>query len=439
MNKEKGPTKRPLKVAVLLSQFPCISETFILNQINYLVEQGHQIDIYSYGDDHQPVHPQVQKNRLIEKTRYVQKVYSRLSRLKHAFPLFLHSKEKMSLVKTLNAFKYGMDSLSLKLFYQTEPYRKNRKYDIVHAHFGKMGIEAIRLKELGFFSDTPIITSFHGYDINPKYIDDFKVMYRKLFEVSDYITANSLFTLDLIKKAGCPPAKIVKIPEALDTSFFKRDETVHRNGDVVRIVFCGRLIEFKAPELVPEIANILIHERGHKNVEFHMIGSGPLQEKVMAAIQKHKLEAKVIMHGAMRQDDIMKLMGKMDIFLYPGINDLETGRSENQGLVIQEAQAMELPVVTSNAGGIPEGLIDGKTGFVLEQRDLLGFSDKLELLMKDPKLRKTMGIEGRNFVVDKFDVHPLGTRLEALYNMSLDLPTYANAEDAEQLPLLNLG
>jgi colanic acid/amylovoran biosynthesis glycosyltransferase len=413
---EKTNVQTPaLKIAILLARFPCISETFILNQINYLVEAGHQVDIYSYDRDELPVQPQVMKNGLLQKTQYVKMVYDKLGRYKSALPLFLNSTRKASLLKTINPFKFGKAALSLRLFYQTEMYSDDT-YDLVHAHFGKMGLEAIRLKELGLFPNTPLITSFHGYDINPKYIEEYKETYKKLFAASAFITANSTFTLDLIKEAGCPQSKIAKVPESLDTTYFKRDPTIVKTPGKIRIVFIGRLIEFKAPELVVEIANIIIHERGNKDVEFHMIGDGPLKEQVVNAIKRYKLEDDVILHGAMIQDNILKIMPQMDIFLYPGINDVVTGRSENQGLVIQEAQALELPVVTSNAGGIAEGVIDGKTAFVLEQRDLTGFADKLTLLIQDPELRKTMGIAGRAFVVDKFDIHPLGERLMDVYD-----------------------
>jgi colanic acid/amylovoran biosynthesis glycosyltransferase len=81
---------------------------------------------------------------------------------------------------------------------------------------------------------------------------------------------------------------------------------------------------------------------------------------------------------------------------------------------------LELPVVTSNAGGIPEGLIEGKTGYVLEQRDMNGLSNKLEMLMQDPNARKKMGVEGRNFVIKTFDINPLGRKLEDLYYSSIE-------------------
>jgi colanic acid/amylovoran biosynthesis glycosyltransferase len=111
MNTEIDSTRRQLKVAILLSKFPCISETFILNQINYLVEQGHQVDIYSYGRDNLPAQPQVLKNDLITRTRYVENGYSRLSRVKRAVPIFLRSRKKMTLVKTINPLKFGKDGL----------------------------------------------------------------------------------------------------------------------------------------------------------------------------------------------------------------------------------------------------------------------------------------------------------------------------------------
>ena len=108
-------------------------------------------------------------------------------------------------------------------------------------------------------------------------------------------------------------------------------------------------------------------------------------------------------------------MDNSDIFLLPGIHDEITGRAENQGLVIQEAQAMNLPVVVSDAGGMKYGLINNETGYVIKEKNIDEFVEKLNILIDNPFLRLSMGIKGRKYVVENFDSKILYKKLISYY------------------------
>lgn len=98
----------------------------------------------------------------------------------------------------------------------------------------------------------------------------------------------------------------------------------------------------------------------------------------------------------------------------PGITDTN-GRAENQGLVIQEAQAMEIPVIVTSAGGMQYGLIDGETGYVVDQNSNIDFADKIEILLKDNELRQQMSLAARQFVIKNYDSKYIINQLEAIY------------------------
>ena len=81
---------------------------------------------------------------------------------------------------------------------------------------------------------------------------------------------------------------------------------------------------------------------------------------------------------------------------------LQKSIREGFGLTVSEAQWKGTPVVASRVGGIPEQVIDGKTGFLVDPRDIQGCADKVSLLLKDKKLAAEMGKEARKFVKKKF-------------------------------------
>jgi colanic acid/amylovoran biosynthesis glycosyltransferase len=147
-----------------------------------------------------------------------------------------------------------------------------------------------------------------------------------------------------------------------------------------------------------------------------MIGSGEMRNEVESLINELGLQEYVSLLGSLSQESVVEEMDKAHLFLLPGIHEKQTGRAETQGLVIQEAQAMELPVIVSDAGGMKYGLLDGVSGFVVKEGDIDGFADKIELLLNNEQMRNAMAKAGRDFVVKTFDTRILGDKLTEIYD-----------------------
>jgi colanic acid/amylovoran biosynthesis glycosyltransferase len=150
-------------------------------------------------------------------------------------------------------------------------------------------------------------------------------------------------------------------------------------------------------------------------------GSGEMKDYLEQMISEFSLVNQVKLMGSISQQDLRAVMSKSDIFLYPGIT--YNGRAENQGLVIQEAQVMELPVIVSDAGGMSEGMIDGQTGYVIPEGNILLFVDAIEKLAKDPELRAKMGAAGRRFVQTSYSIQHLNDQLLQIYSLNPNFHT----------------
>jgi colanic acid/amylovoran biosynthesis glycosyltransferase len=263
-------------------------------------------------------------------------------------------------------------------------------YTAVHAHFGPNGAYVARLKALGLFSQSRFITSFHGYDLELSVAKG--NAYQDLFDAGDIFTVNSSFSKQKLLRLGCPPDKIRILPVGLDTAYFNRNLVVPTGNRPFTILFVGRLIRVKGPDLVIEICRLLKHQHA---LDFRavLVGEGEERNALMAAIGKAGIQDIVKLAGAKTQAEVRQLMAEADVFLLPGRTI--TGLAETQGLVIQEAQAMGLPVIVSDAGGMQEGLISGETGFVLREGDVAAFACKIEDLAKDSACRERMGKVGR--------------------------------------------
>ncbi|WP_299114703.1 glycosyltransferase [uncultured Winogradskyella sp.] len=403
------------KIAVVVGVFPSVSEAFIVNQIEYLINTGHKVHVFATRelDDINPLFSSEKYKGLIAKTQLLSNKgvlpNSIIIRFAKAIKLLLKFRLTIHLLKTFNVFKYGKDALNFKVFYRLyyQYFFTINNYDIVHIHFGD---NAVHLKNQIKNFDKKVLLSFHGYDAH-KFDAEF---YKPLLDYKNLrLTVNTNYTASKVRQLGFQN-KIYVLPVGLDTKFFKPiDYQSSEEKHSIKLLFVGRLVEFKAPLIAISIVEELI-KRG-VSAEMNIIGDGPLLAKCKSVIIEKNLSNCVYLHGSKSQKEIVEMMNASTIFVYPGIVD-ETGRCENQGLVLQEAQAMQLPVVTSNVGGISDGLIDDETGFLVNEKNIDEFVSKILWLINNPSERKAMGEAGREFVKANYDSEILGEKLLIIYD-----------------------
>src|SRR6478752_9829897 len=152
-----------MKILFVVGQFPKLSETFILNQITGLIDQGHQVDILAEKPTFQEnAHEDVHKYNLIDRTYYYDFPNSKKDKLKILFKATL--KYPIKVLQMLNFRKFGKEVFSLRQIMVLESMQnKQLNYDVIHCHFGPNGILAAILKDLNLLKGK-ISTTFHGYD-----------------------------------------------------------------------------------------------------------------------------------------------------------------------------------------------------------------------------------------------------------------------------------
>lgn len=135
-----------------------------------------------------------------------------------------------------------------------------------------------------------------------------------------------------------------------------------------------------------------------------IIGGGDGYESIKELILSLNLEQKVLMLG--HREDISEILPNLDIFTLPS-------RHEALGTSLLEAQSCGVPVVASNVGGIPEALMDKKTGFLFDTFEEL--EEKLTLLLDDEKLRKSLAQNAREYIEQNFSISQMIQKTQALY------------------------
>jgi colanic acid/amylovoran biosynthesis glycosyltransferase len=398
-----------MRIAFFISEFPSVSETFIANQLIALKKQNHLVHIYSKNRNKGiPVHETINNSGLLNDIIFLDE--RQRSPFKNKKALFVKCLQNPFNGNIIPLFRQIIKKTSPLSIFNFIPFLNTPKYDVVHAHFGVNGNYVTQLRKMGLFKKARFITTFHGYDLDEQHVET--GFYADLIRQCHQFTVNSNYSKSRLLKLGVNENDIFLLPVGVNLELFKGKKNIQSNNPEIILLFIGRLIKLKGPGLFVRICHLL-KEKYELKFQAKIIGDGILLNDLQKLIDDSNLNDSVTLCGSLTQEKIIEQMEEADIFVLPGIYD--EGKGEAQGLVIQEAQAMNLPVLISDVGGMPEGIIDGVTGFVLSENDLEAFADKIVWLANNPEKRKEMGQAGRKFVEDKFDIEKLNQKLLGLY------------------------
>ena len=406
-----------MKIAVVVSKFPTVSETFVINQIIYLLDKGHEVTILAYRKgDFAKIHQAVTDYGLLDKCLYFEKASpNRLNRFTQLVKLLLNAKT-VNWSVFFKVFRNPKAWLNLKSAIYAQWFLVN-DFDLIHIHWAHNAKVVALLKENKIIN-IPYFVTFHGSDIQPNLLNNYKSDYEQVLKHLSSVLVNTEYTKGLATNLVSED-RILILPVSLDTLKFKKDENLKKSNDF-KILFCGRLIKLKGPDIALMILNDLVNNKKCQNIKLTIIGEGDFRQDLIEIIQLYELKDYVELLGEMTQEEVLEQMSLCDVFVLPGIHEPITHRAETQGLVIQEAQSMGLPVVVSDAGGMKYGLVDGETGFVVRENDIKGFSDKIEYLYRNSTIREEMGIRARKFAVENYDIKILGEKLEKIFYNQLN-------------------
>ena len=407
-----------MKIAFFVAHFPVLSEPFILNQIVGTIERGHEVHIYSLDgppDDTSKVHPLVEQYKLLERTYYAPtRPDNELWRTLKGLGLLLINfyKNPSVCLQLLNNSRYGSQAKSLKLLYRAIPFLgKKQSYDIIHSQFSTLGVFCVWFRQLDLL-EGKLIATFRGSDIS-KFLPKWgKKVYQELFQETDFFLANCDFFCNRAISLGCDPAKILVHGSGIDCGNFAFKPRYFPSNGKVRIATTGRLVEKKGIEYVIRAIAKVAHT--HPNIEYNIIGDGPLKEHFEKLSTELNIGYVVKLLGWKQQREIIEILDTCHIFVAPSV----TGADGNQDApvnTLKEAMAMGLPVISTLHGGIPELVEDGISGFLVPERDTNAIAEKLTYLIEHPEIWEGMGKAGRARVEEKYDMNKLNDELVEVY------------------------
>ena len=200
--------------------------------------------------------------------------------------------------------------------------------------------------------------------------------------------------------------RIQKIISAVNIDDLKSDLAIPAGIPVIGAV--SRLRHEKGIDLLIEAFNQLI-KRG-VNAHLLLVGNGPDEKTLKDNVQLYGLNSSVTFCGETNWERAMQLMSLMDIVVVPS-------RFEGFGLTAAEAMAMSKSVVASDTSGLKEVVSDGETGILFPVGDVTALKRALEKLIKDPQMRKRLGVAGKERVLSNFSLDLFSRKIQTLYNL----------------------
>jgi colanic acid/amylovoran biosynthesis glycosyltransferase len=306
---------------------------------------------------------------------------------------------------------FGGGGPSLKQFYQFLPFLTHRPYDVIHCHFGPNGILAAELRELELVR-SPFLTQFHGYDVTQYVREQGEHVYRNLFARGDVFLCVSNRIRQRAIQLGCDRrkarvhhtgVKIRSIPFAL--------RELSADGSV-RVLTVARLIEKKGVEFgLRAIAQLV---QAFPKLTYTIAGEGPLRTELTTFARELFIENHVHFVGAQTREAVARLMRDSDVLLAPSIT-AHDGDEEGIPVVLMEALASGLPVVSTVHAGIPELVSHGNSGLLAPERDPETLAAHVRFLITHSNERRSMATAGRRAVEENFDIDKLNLQLLSIY------------------------
>jgi glycosyltransferase involved in cell wall biosynthesis len=283
---------------------------------------------------------------------------------------------------------------------------RRHRADLIHAHFAPDGLHAARL---AMKLQIPLIVTLHGYDVTVS--QNFAARYSQLWKQASLFLCVSGFIRRKALEAGFPPDKLLVHHIGIDTGKFQPPAEPRVHG---LILFVGRLTEKKGCEALLRALDIV--RETVPGAHLAAIGEGPLRPTLEALASSLRLPCEFL--GPQPPAKVREWMQKASILCAPS-QTASDGDSEGLPMVILEAMAVGLPIVSTFHAGIPEAVADGKSGLLSPEGDVHSLAQSLIRYLQFPELAAQHAAAGIASVREEFNLTKQTSILENVYDKVL--------------------
>ena len=407
-------TMKP-RVVYVVSRFPKLSETFVVNEfaalasrfdlrLAALIHTREQVadDATAEATRRAWFVPRFAPSTLLAQVRWLRREPRRYLRMWGALLRDLPSGGFADAAKTLVVVAQAAKLAELATEAGT---------DHVHAHFANHPATAAWVVHR--LTGTPFSFTAHANDLfrAPRFLD------RKAAEAR-FVVAISEYNRRLLLERS-PKARVRTVHCGVDTARFA--PPISAGGTDARPssgrhVICVARFEPKKGHR-PLLVAFARLSASHPDVDLTLIGDGPERAAMEALAGSLGIADRVSFLGARPPDEVRTRLASASLFVLPAVRD-ETGRMDGIPVSLMEAMATGVPVVTTSVSGIPE-LVGDDGGIMLDTVEPSALRDAMARVLDDDVLARSLGTRGRERVTREFDLHVEAAKLAELFSASV--------------------
>ncbi len=286
-----------------------------------------------------------------------------------------------------------------------------RRYDLdlIHAYWvvpsGTVAVAA------GRATGRPVVSTAAGSDLNSAPQNRlFRPVIAATLRRLDGLIAVSSQIADIALQLGLSKSRLHVVPGPAGVRISTPDSNGNNRENSAKVLYVGNLTAPKRVDTIIRAMQRVVTQV--PDAELTVVGDGGLRRQLEALVRSLKLTEHVCFRGAVAHDDLPPVLAAADVFVHC---------SENEGLpvAIMEALGAGLPVIAADVGGIPQLVIEGRTGYRLGANDDTGFADRIVTLLRDPALRAKLGDNGRTMAEKSLSITAVISALIDVYDTVL--------------------
>ena len=337
------------------------------NYVKNLIRMGHHVTVIHI------LHPEVIKSHFS----------------KNASPESLHE-----IFFGARVFRYPSSIRKLfEIFFKTVKDMRKNHVDVIHIISGANTPIGLLFLFYGKIKGIKTGVSFYGKDILDSH-HVYRLLQRIAMLTANRMGVNSKATLNLTPKIFRKKALILY--PGVDTVIPHFHVKTSRSEKIV--LFVGRLVQRKGADDLMRAFKLLLGDV--PQAKLVIVGDGPQRENLHALAERLEIKDKVEFTGTLRGEKLYRRYAECDVFVMPSkrlVHDVE-----GFGMVFLEAALFKKPAVGTWSGGIPEAVIDGKTGLLVKPEDVEALKNALRLLLTNEELARKLGENAYKRVMAEF-------------------------------------
>jgi len=409
----------PPRLAIVLKGYPRLSETFIAQEILALEQRGIDLCIFSlrhpYDPASHPIHAEI-KARVYYLPEYVHDDPGRV--VAAALRLFWKAGFWRALASFAADLWHEPTRNRLRRFAQGLVLAREMPPTVEHYYAHFMHTPASVCYYASIINRQSLSISAHAKDIWT--IPELEI--RKKLAASDWVVTCTAANVSYLAGLTMAPDKVALLYHGLDFTRFDENTTpaAARDGSVeqdpVRLISVGRAVDKKGYEV---LLAALAELPPTLNWQFDHIGGGELLESLQLVARELGLAGRIQWLGALPQEQVLTQYRNADLFVLPSKISAD-GDRDGLPNVLMEAQSQHLACLSSRISGIPELIVHGETGWLVEQKNCSELADALQQLISDPGLRARLAQAGFERVRSEFSMQGGIDKLMQRLDKSLD-------------------